>query len=394
MGSYDPPLGIMYLGGFLRKHGIDVNLIDLSFSKKWNEYRDELLRTKPDLVGISCLSPFFGQVLLAASITRRTLPNCKIVMGGAHPTALPKETIKSPDVDFVVAGEGEVTLTELIKTLERGGKISEVKGILYKENGKIFQTPLRECIQNLDEIPFPARDLLPTWEKYLSQTQFFPYLYPYTTIMGARGCPFNCSFCQPVLRKLFGQRIRLRSPQNIIDEVELLVEKYKIKSLFFFDDTFTAVADWVEGICDGFLEKKWGLKWGANSRVNTLSYPLAEKMKKAGCIYVSFGVESGSQKILDESLNKEITLEQIINAFDICKKVGLLSSASLMIGSPGDTRETIQETISLVKKIKPDMIDVHFTTPTPGSYMYERVKDTLLTSQEERYKVGGLKLPN
>ncbi len=394
MGSYDPPLGIMYLGSFLRKHEVKVNLIDLSFSKNWDEFKDELLKVQPDIVGISTLSPFFDQAILAASIVKKTLPGCKVIFGGAHPTALPQETIKLPEVDFIVVGEGEVTLLELMRALESNGKLSEVKGILYKENGQVFQTPPREPIQNLDEIPFPARDLLPTWEKYLAQIPFFPYIPPYTTIMGGRGCPFNCSFCQPVLRKLFGQKLRLRSPKNVLSDIDILVNQYKIKSLFFFDDTFTAVDSWAKEICDGFIERKWKLVWGVNSRVNTFSYGLAQKLKQAGCIYVAFGVESGSQKILNESLNKGITIEQIINAFDICKKVGLISSASLMIGSPGDTKETIQETISLVQRIKPDTIDVHFTTPTPGSYMFDQFKDSLITSQKNRYQVGGLSLSN
>jgi anaerobic magnesium-protoporphyrin IX monomethyl ester cyclase len=390
-GSYDPPLGILYLAGVLREKEIEVNLIDLSFSAHWDEYKNELLKLKPDMVGISSMSPFADQADLAASIAKKCLPECKVVMGGPHPTASPRDTLSNENVDFVVVGEGEKTLPELIEAVEGDKDFSGINGLAYKANGKIRQNPPRGFIQDLDEIPFPARDLLPVWNKYLSQIPFFPYIHPYTTLMGGRGCPFNCSFCQPMLQKMFGRGIRLRSPENVADEVEWLIDKYNIKSVFFFDDTFTANSKWAVKVCDEFIRRKIDLLWGINSHVNTFTHELALKLRKAGCVYVAFGVESGSQRVLKEVLNKGIKLHQVKNAFNICRKAGLLSMASLMIGNPGETREEILETISFVKKIKPDILDAHFTTPTPGSEMYELVKDQL-TSQKNRYRPGGLNL--
>ena len=391
-GSYDPPLGILYLAGFLREKGIEVNLIDLSFTAHWDVYRNELLRVRPDVVGISSMSPFADQASFAASMAKKFLPECKVVLGGPHPTASPMDTLSNENVDFVVIGEGENTLLELIETIDGKKEFSAVNGLVYKENGTIVQNPPRQFIKNLDEVPFPARDLLPTWKKYLSQIPFFPYIQPYTTMLGGRGCPYNCSFCQPMLEKMFGRQIRLRSPEKITDEVEFLIDKYKIKSIFFFDDTFTAVAKWVENVCDEFIRRKIDLVWGVNSRVNTFTHDLALKLKEAGCIYVAFGVESGSPRVLKNILSKDINLSQIKNAFAICRKTGLLSMASLMIGSPGETKEEIYQTISLVKDIKPDIIDVHFTAPTPGSEMYEWVADKL-SCQQDRYRPGGVNSP-
>lgn len=194
-----------------------------------------------------------------------------------------------------------------------------------------------------------------------------------------------------MLEKMFGRGIRLRSPENLANEVELLIEKYKIRSVFFFDDTFTANIQWAQKVCDEFIRRKIDLLWGINSRVNTFTQDLALKLRKGGCVYVAFGVESGSPRVLKEVLNKGINLDQVRAAFDICRKTGILSMASLMIGSPGETREEILQTISFVKGIKPDIIDAHFTTPTPGSNMYELVKDTQLTPQKNRYRAGGLK---
>jgi radical SAM superfamily enzyme YgiQ (UPF0313 family) len=389
-GSYDPPLGISYLAGVLKEKKIDVNLIDLSFSTNWNEYRNDLLRIGPEIVGISSMSPFSDQACLAASIAKECLPACKVIMGGPHPTASPVETLSNGNIDFVVIGEGENTLTELIETIDGDQNFSKVNGLMYRESGTIRQTPSRKFIHNLDEIPFPARDLLPTWGKYLAQILFFPYTQPYTTVMGGRGCPFNCSFCQPMLEKMFGRGIRLRSPRNLADEVELLIDQYKVRSIFFFDDTFTANIQWAKNVCDEFIQRKIDLVWGINSRVNTFSHDLALRLREAGCIYVAFGVESGSPRVLKEVLNKGINLGQIRSAFEICRKTGLLSMASLMIGSPAETREDILQTISFITEIKPDIIDVHFTTPTPGSNMHELVKDSQLTSQKNRYRAGVL----
>jgi len=390
-GSYDPPLGIMYLGAFLRAREIDVNLVDLSFSTSWDEYQNDLLKIRPDIVGISSMSPFADQAYRAAAIAKKSLPNCHVILGGPHATASPEETLLNKNVDFVVLGEGENTLVEFIEAADRNHDFARVKGLAYRKNGTVILTLPREFIMDLDGIPFPARDLLPTWPKYLQQIPFFPYIHPYTTMMGGRGCPFHCSFCQPMLEKMFGRGIRLRSSKNLADEVETLIHHDQVRSIFFFDDAFTAKAQWVEEVCDEFIKRKIDLVWGINSRVNTFSPELALKLKAAGCIYVAFGVESGSPRVLKEVLNKGINLDQVRSAFEACRKVGLLSMASLMMGSPGESREDILQTISFVKEIKPDIIDAHFTTPTLGSEMYDWVKETQLTSQKNRYRAGGLK---
>ncbi len=173
-GSYDPPLGILYLAGFLRNKGIKINLIDLSFTTTWDEYRNDLLQIKPNIVGISSMSPFADQAYLAASIAKECFPDCNVVFGGPHATANSIEIINNDDVDFVVIGEGEITLLELIEKIKGDHNFSQVNGIVYKENRKVIQTPPREYIKDLDEIPFPDRNLMPTWNKYLKQIPFFP----------------------------------------------------------------------------------------------------------------------------------------------------------------------------------------------------------------------------
>ena len=215
------------------------------------------------------------------------------------------------ETDYIVEGEGEVTICELLHSLEGKMDIENVKGIWYKKNGVLKRTPQRPFIQNLDDLPFPARQLLP--KEYMN--------FGHTTISASRGCPFNCSFCQPTLRKLFGPVVRFRSPKNVVDEMEYLKTTFKIKHVKFQDDTFTARKQWVTEVCSEILKRKLKIRWDCNARVNTIDKELLTKMKEAGCTKVEFGVESGSQEILN-SLNKGTTIKQIEDAFRYVKKLG------------------------------------------------------------------------
>jgi len=386
-GFFHPPLGLAYIAAVLREAGHVVNIIDLNFCVNWKQLEAELSKAKPDAVGISCMTTMMSDALKVAELVKRSL-NCPVILGGPHPTILPEDTLLNENVDYVVEGEGEITMGELIHNLEERKNVKTVSGVWYKEDGIIKRTNPRSHIENLDQIPFPARDLL--------SKEYFRY--GYADVIASRGCPFNCSFCQPTLRRLFGPKVRFRSPANIVNEMEYLKQTIKIKHVKFVDDTFGINRHWISELCLEMKKKSLDLTWDCNSRVNIVSKDLLLMMKKAGCTKISFGVESGSQEILD-FLNKGTTIQQILNAFRICKEVGVRTHAYLMIGSPGETEKTITETKSLINKINPDEIYISITTPLPKTKLYDDlVEKGLVTAKTwedfDYYKKCLIKLEN
>jgi radical SAM superfamily enzyme YgiQ (UPF0313 family) len=387
--SITPPLGIMYLAAVCKQNNIDVNLIDLTFDRSWAAYEKRITEQKPDVVGFTALSPFYDDVLTAVSITKKVMPNAKIIIGGPHATAQPIEVIKNDNVDIVVVGEAEQTIAPLLNALQNQSDLKEVKGIVFKKDGQVIQTEKPEYV-DMDKLPFPAREMLPTMKKYCRQIPLFPNIPPVGFVIGSRGCPFNCTFCQPMLREIFGNRVRFRSPQSVLEEIDELVNKYKIKTLYFVDDNMTVNKKWLYEICDGLEKRNYNLVIGVQGKADTLTPEMAERLKKINCRYMSFGVESGNQHILDAIMGKHLTIAQIENAFKICEKNNITTCASLMIGSPGDTKETIMDTVKLLERIKPNFIDLHYTAPTPGSKMFNEVEFD--ESHDDRWSAGSIKL--
>jgi radical SAM superfamily enzyme YgiQ (UPF0313 family) len=387
--SITPPLGIMYLASVCRENKIDVSLIDLTFDRSWSAYEKRITEQKPDVVGFTALSPFYDDVLTAVTITRKILPNAKIIIGGPHATAQPLEVIKNDMIDIVVVGEAEQIIVPLLNALQNKTDLKEVKGIVFKRDGQVIQTEKPEYV-NLENLPFPAREMLPTVKKYFRQIPLFPSIPPVGFIIASRGCPFNCSFCQPMLREIFGNKVRFRSPQSVLKELDELVEKYHIKSLYFIDDNMTVNKKWLYEICDGIEKRNYGLIIGMQGKADTLTPEIAERLKRINCRYMSFGVESGCQRILDEIMGKHLTIAQIENAFKLCEQNDILTCASLMIGSPGDTKETIMDTVKLLERIRPNFIDLHYTAPTPGSRMFNEVEFD--EAHDDRWSAGSIKL--
>ncbi len=397
--SLTNPLGIVFIGTYLKKNGVDVRLMDLQFSKSFEDWKGHLEEYKPDIVGISVLTLIANFAYKAAQMAKEFNPDIKVVIGGPHACAMPEDMLKSKNVDIVVVGEGEKTMLELVRALETGKDLAAVKGIIYREKGKIKHTAPRPYIEDLDELGIPDRDLLPTYPKYLKFPTPFPYVMPHTYIIGSRGCFGNCSFCQPMLRKIFGPRVRYRSPKMIVDEMEHLVNKYNAKSIYFADDTFTANKQWVTEFCEELIRR--GLQkrmvWLGQTRVNVLTKELAQLLKRSGCIFLAFGVESGNQRVLDEVYTKGITPDQTRKAFKICDEVGILTETALIVGCHDETRESVMDTIKLVEDVNPDIADIHYLTPTPGSRLFEIYSEKgyleyKSTDDPDRYTPGLVKL--
>ena len=376
--SPHPPLGILYLGTIAKRiKGIEVELIDTTFDKDYSAIRRKIQLSKPDVLGVSILTKFAAAGFEMAKIAKEIYPDVFVIMGGAHATILPLETIENEHVDAVCLGEGEATFVELLDNLNN---LENVKGIYYKKDGEIKMNPPRPPIEDLDTIPFPERSLLPTFKNYISSSSRKGR--GATTIIASRGCPFNCSFCQPTLREIFGKKVRFRSAKNVVDEMEYLMQSYNIAECRFEDDTFTAKYNWVRSICEEILRRGITMSWIPNARADTVTREMLMWMKKAGCREIDFGVESGSEFIRNSVLGKGISTKTIKEAFQLCHDVGIQTKAFIMLGSPGENKQTLQQTLNLVGEIKPQNLSVSRANPVPGTILWDKAEESgLLTSE-------------
>lgn len=386
-GGHSMPLNLGYLASYLRdKMDCEIKICDAEvMGMDYKQIREIIKNFYPDILGITCPTPTMRHVFRIAEITKKEInPKCVVVVGGIHPTVMPRETIKDPNIDFVVIGEGEITFHELIKSIiNNDNNFQNIDGLCFKKNEDIIVTKTRQLIANLDEIPFPARDLFDLRRYYSAPTKKVSSELA-GPILTSRGCAFNCIHC--ISRSIWGRMVRFRSVENVIGEFEQCITKYGIKEFNIYDDTFTLNNERAMKICDEIIKRKWKIWWIAFSRVNTITEELAAKMKKAGCRKISFGLESGSQKILD-IMRKSATLDMARRAVDIVRKQGIRVHASFMLGNVGETKETIRETVNFAKSLDLDNATFFITSPFPGTELYEIAKKegfiTLQTKWEE-----------
>ena len=366
MGVIAPPLGIAYMAGVLQENNIDVEILDASAEDMdFNDVEKELLKRKPDLVALTALTPTIGRALETAQVVKETLPDAIVVMGGYHPTFNFIETLEDENVDIVIRGEGEYIMLNLVQALENQSSLHDVKGIVFedKNSKEIVVNPEAPLIQDLDELPFPALNLLPM-KKY----RLLDMDTHMTTMITTRGCPMHCSFCSSAA--MHGKKIRERSVENIVDEIEYLKTNYDIDTIAFMDDTFTLKKRKVMAICDEILKRNIEIMWGCTSRVDTLDEKLLKKMKEAGCITIFIGAESADQQQLD-NMCKNTTIAKIENAFKIAHKLKIRTIASVALGMPGDTKEIMNKTVKFVHKLKPNYAIYSLATPYPGTRFYK-----------------------
>jgi len=366
----DPPSGLCYLQACLDKVGYtDSKIID---EKSYEKVKEIIENYKPDIVGVSCFTVYRGSSYKLAKLAKEIKPDIKVILGGPHATFMWEQIMKNFDfVDFIVIGEGEITTVEIVKALDKGLPLKDINGIVFRENGKIIKTESRPFIENLDDLPFPSyRDI--NFDDYaVAKPPEYNTKQRKASIISSRGCIFNCNFCSTT--QFWSRRWRARSAKNVVDEIEWLYKDYKIKFFTFFDDIFTTNPQRVIDICKEIINRKLEIKWYTETRVDCISKEMLEWMKKAGCFLVQFGVESGSPTIL-KNINKKITREQIINAFKLVKEVGMQTETLLMVGNPGETEETIEETKSLIDTVKPDVVIVSITRVFPATQLYELAK--------------------
>jgi radical SAM superfamily enzyme YgiQ (UPF0313 family) len=388
----------MYIAAYLRQQGIKTNIIDVTIrpfsTVNRRQITEEILRqvkiSYPKIVGIPCMTSEFQEVIELSRKIKRELNAVTIVVGGIHPTLRPDDFFfeKSP-VDYVISGEGEITTFELARAIMEGGTIGEVLGIAWFDKSKmaVVKTKLRPLIQNLDELPFPAFDMVDM--KYYTTPN--PYsirgiLISSFYILSGRGCPFNCTFCvAKQLRKNAGpgMSVRFRSAKNVADEIQLLVKDYSIDGFYVVDDTFAVNAHRTIEFCDELLSRRLNITWGCETRVNKVSEELLKRMKKAGCIQLDFGVESGSQKVLDH-VQKGITVSEIKAAFKLCHKLKIRTFANMLVNLPGETEEDIKASLKLLDVIKPTVVAFNVYTPYVGT----EISSQLDIAPDDYYLLG------
>jgi anaerobic magnesium-protoporphyrin IX monomethyl ester cyclase len=369
-GDVNPPLGILYIASHLKRHNIDVDVLDANaLGMTENEIIDYIGSATPTIIGFTCTTIIMPAVARMAEKVKRG--DNFVIVGGPHVSAVPTETLEeSEDIDIVVIGEGEITMLELAQAVEGGKSLTTVKGIAYRDAGEIRLTPSRGLIHDLNDLEFPARDLVPI-EKYKPG----PILdigfsgKKFGTIVTARGCTGNCTFCSS---KSFWKRIRIRNADNILDEIDYLVEQ-GVKHLMIVDDTFTCQRTRLIEFCEQLIKRKYNIQWSCYARVSDVDPHTLRLMKDAGCFFIYYGVESGSQEILD-STTKMITLEQVKNAVEWTKRVGIIANCSFIMGLPGETKETLKMTLDFAIELNPHIAEFYIATPFPGTQMYEYCK--------------------
>ncbi len=371
--NINPPLGIAYVAAALRKEGFDVEILDPSFDGK--QYAiDRIKKADYDIIGFSCFTMNYNVSRELSELAKKVNKNVLRVFGGPHVIVVPEESITDKEVDVICLGEGETTFVELAKALRDKKPLESVSGIWFKKEGQIVKNPVRSMICKLDELPFPARDLL-KMDKYLNAKlgrAAWAVKQPSTTVMVGRGCPFNCTYCSTKL--IFGKSVRLRSSENVVDEIEQLIKDYGIRGIAFIDDTFTINKKVVQAICEELIRRKINIEWACNSRIDTISPELLKIMKKAGCVYITFGVESGNQEVLDKFIKKGIRLEKVKDVFRWTKQAGINIGAYFLLGIPGETLENMQETIDFAIKVNPDVVNFNMVRPMPKTEMYYLAK--------------------
>lgn len=363
--SLTPPLGLCYIAAVLEKDGHNVRIIDMEAEEiNKQTLTQEILRFKVDVVGITCVTSTYPIALEIARLAKKVNCDTTTVMGGSHVTATPFEVASHDEVDFCVVGEGENTMQELISAIENNKSPSKVKGLIFKNNGRITATGVRSSISNLDTLPFPARHLLRGKYKPSIHRDFGN---PTAVMMTSRGCPFNCTFCASNI--VFGRKCRFRSVNNILAEIDFLVEEHNVKNLLFWDDTFSLDKKRIEIFCHKLKKRNYSLVWTCNSRPDTIDARLLNTMRKAGCAMIFYGVESGVQMILDY-LKRNISLEQIKTAFKLARRENIWTVATSIFGTPWDTRDSIMQSVKFVFNLKPDFLSVSILSPHPGTDIY------------------------
>lgn len=375
-----PPMGLAYIAGYLRANGITVEVSDLAALRATDEKAKQLIaQSNADMVAMAATTNTIMLAYDLAKIAKEVLPHAKVAVGGPHPTMEPIRTLEEcSEIDYCIISEAEETMLELSLALTESKPINTILGISYRDKNVVKVTPSRPLIQNLDRLPFPARDLLPL-DKYWTPGV---RRYPFAILITSRGCPYSCTFCSNFRTQ--GKQFRFRSSENVLAEIDELVNKYGVKEINIIDDNFTFMPERVREICDLLIQRDYDviLKTGNGIRADRVNLAMLKHMRKAGFYLVAFGIESGNPEIL-KKMRKGETKEQISQAVKWAKQAGLLTEGFFMFGNEGEGRKEMLETISFAKELDLNIAQFQVYTPVPGSPLYEKIaKDGKVFSQK------------
>ena len=376
------PTNLALLAAYVRQYGHEPRIVDLDIEGGTLEQIARLiLANDPQVIGFTCLTPRFPVTMDIIGECKRLNPEVVAVVGGPHVTGLPEYALQESVVDFAVLGEGETAFLELVNALASGKPVDKIANLIYRSGGSVKINPVRPVIADLDALPFPAWDLLKL-DSYRDPTF---YQGPHLGLMSARGCPYNCYFCAS--RVVWGRQVRYHSPANMLAEVEEAVDKYGIREFMFYDDTFTLNRNRILTFCESLTVHCLKIRFYAQVRVDTIDVEITEKLKQAGCFAVAIGVESGNEVIL-RTMGKNLTKEQIRSGCKVLKKAKMPFLASYIIGHPGDTHETIKETLDFANELDADQSKFLIATPYPGSRFFDLAVERGIISPEGAEDLG------
>ena len=362
IGHTLPPLGLGYLASVLIQNDIDVKIIDAVVLRlSVDDVVKQAVEYFPDHIGISAMTPTLQRSTDLAKELKKHLPMVPITFGGPDPSQHPEDIAKYDFVNNVVVAEGEYAMLDIVKN---------------NRQGIIYGAP----IKNLDDLPFPARHLLPM-ELYFSGVSLSKRK-PQATMITSRGCPYDCTFCS---KSTFGRHYRVRSPENVVAEIKHLMKEYAVKEISFWDDIWGLTDAWAEEFCNLIINEGIDITWSCEARVDSVNLDKLKLMKRAGCWNIFYGIESGNQDLLD-IIGKGVTLEQIRNAIKWTKEAGIEIRANFMLALPGETPEKAQKTIDFAKELDPDFVKFNITTPYPGTKLHtQALEHGTLESSLERF---------
>ncbi|MFC1668266.1 B12-binding domain-containing radical SAM protein [Chlamydiota bacterium] len=396
------PLGLCYLASFIKTKGHEVKVFNADFGEKkirsykklydgfseyksilnnlnnqvWKNVLEKILDFKPDVLGISLKTGSYKSGCNIAQLVKEYDSKIVTIAGGIHPTLQKKEVAYSGFFDYVVKGEGEETCSELLTALSEGKALDEIKGLVFlNNNNNLIETPDREFIACLDDLPFPEREEIIERDKYSSDAV--------SVVMTTRGCPYNCTYCAS--ERIWRRKVRFRSPENVLKEIRQVKKKYNSKHFQIRDDLFTLKKERVLEICSRINKDKLNITWQCEVRADSLDEDIVKAMRNAGCIGASVGVESGSDEILTK-IQKGETTKDLEKGIVLLKKYGINVGAFIMIGFPYEKETQLYETMNFIKRLEPDHVIASIVTPYPGTKMYEDAIDDGLIENEDLWE--------
>jgi radical SAM superfamily enzyme YgiQ (UPF0313 family) len=396
-----PPLGLLSIGAVLEKDGHEITIVPADILKlSPNQIAEEIRGFEADIIGVTSTTENRFQSFDLIQLAKKVYPKALTIMGGPHASMAAEDCLHHiPELDIVVRGEGEETMRELCRVLEGSeGKdaLGSVAGISYRSENKTHTNPPRLPIKDLDTIPRPAYHLIP-FETYNFRFEVPGHgLLPAVNMMSSRGCPFDCNFCATPIN--WGRIVRMRSAENIIDEIEFLINKYGVKVIFFFDDTFNTNPKRVHTICDLIIERKLNIFFKCDIRIDLIDKPLLEKMRRAGLFHLSFGIEAGSERVRNEIVNKKIDVEDFHNLVKWCNDLDIIPNAFFIFSHPTETWEEAQESIHIIEQYK-DKIEASIAIlhVYPGTPLENTAKEMGVLPENftwtKRYRKGIITLP-